>query len=115
VDDQHYKDLEGPYQAELLGEFERRAGETGFAFPPHVNAAIAARQVARGLYERLRQRLPSHLWAGRDESGQPLGGKGAIVAALTAAAERAVTQEMVAEAFGTVHRRLCPAAGEPDA
>ena len=104
VDEHHYKDLEGPHQQALLGRLEAMVVSTGFAFPPHVNAAIAARQVSRGLYERLRRRLAGDLWAGRDQSGKPVGD---ALATLAAAAEKTVTRDMVAEVFATIYRRLC--------
>jgi ABC-type glycerol-3-phosphate transport system permease component len=107
VDERHYEDLDGPYQEELLPRLEALVARTGFAFPPHVNAAAAARQVARGLYEKLRQRLSSRLWDGRDEQDRPVSSRAAAVAALAAAAEQAVTRDMVSEVFGTTYRRLC--------
>jgi len=107
VDSEYYGELDGPYQEELLPKLGRIAEKTGFSFPPHVNAVRAREQVARGLYDRLRKRLPSRLWAGRTEGGEPIGDGDAVVAGIAAAAEEAVTRDMAAEVFANVYRRLC--------
>lgn len=107
VDDQRYADLEGPYQAELLPKLQAAAEKSGYAFPPEVNRTRAGEQVARGLYDKLRKRLPDYLWRGRDEKGEKLAGQDAAVAALAAAAEKEITPEMVGEIFSNVYRRLC--------
>ena len=106
VDDQHYRDLDGPHQERLLPRLEAIVAATGFRFPPHVNAVHAREQVARGLYVRLRSRLPARLWAGRHEDGEPIGDEKAVVEALGAAAAETVTKDMVAETFANVYRRL---------
>ena len=107
VDSEYYRELDGPYQEQLLPKLGRIADKTGFSFPAHVNAVRAREQVARGLYDRLRKRLPSRLWAGRTEGGEAIGDEGAIVEAIAAAAAEAVTRDMVAETFANVYRRLC--------
>ena len=107
VDDEHYRELDGPYQVRLLPELEQIAAAAGYAFPSTINAERAREQVARGLYDKLRQRLPGHLWSGKDANDLPLGNDVAAMAALAAAARREVTAEMVGEVFETVYRRLC--------
>jgi len=107
VDDEHYQSLEGPYQKPLLARLQAIATKTGFAFPPHVNAVHAGEQVARGLYDKLRKRLPSRLWDGKTDDGKPLGDEKAAVSALATAAEEAVTRDMVSETFDHVYRHLC--------
>jgi multiple sugar transport system permease protein len=108
VDDQRYADLEGPYQAELLPKLQAAVDRSGYAFPAEVDRTRAAEQVARGLYDKLRKRLPDRLWRGCDEAGHKLaGGQQAAVAALAAAAGKEITAEMVGEIFANVYRRLC--------
>jgi len=107
VDDRRYVDLDGPYQDRLLPVFERLVGASGFALPSHVNAERARQQVARALYDRLRNRLPAWLWNGKREDGTAIGDEAAVVSALTEAATAEVTEAMVSEAFANVYRRLC--------
>ncbi len=107
VDDEHYKDLDGPYQEELLPALEKLVADSGFAFPAHVNEVRATAQVARGVYDRLGQRLPGRLWAGKTPDGRPIGDRQAVVAALLDAARKSVTNELIHEVFGNVYRRLC--------
>jgi multiple sugar transport system permease protein len=107
VDDAHYDDLDGPYQRELLPRLAEWAVQTKFRLPDHVNAVVAWEQVARGLYERLRKRLPNHLWRGETEAGRSLGSDEEIVKVISDAAKEAVDAELVRDVFATVYRRLC--------
>jgi ABC-type glycerol-3-phosphate transport system permease component len=107
VDDERYTELEGPYQAELLPKLQAAVDKSGFAFPAEVNRTRAAEQVARGLYDKLRKRLPEYLWRGRDAAGHSVGSEAAAVAALAAAAEQEITPDMVGDIFANVYRRLC--------
>ena len=107
VDDRHFRDLDGPYHAELLPKLEKLVADSGFAFPPYVNGVRATQQTARGLYERLRGRLSTKLWDGKTEDGEPIGGAEDVVDAIVAAAAETVNEDMVAAAFAAVHRRLC--------
>jgi len=106
IDDRFYDDTEGPHQDELLPRLAALAKATGFELPPHVNAVRAWEQVARGLYDRLRRRLPQALWDGKTEDGRSLGDAAQVVAAIENAARGELTRDMVAEAFDSVYRRL---------
>jgi len=92
VDDQYYKDLEGPFQETLLPQLAQIAGTSGLRLPGDIDPSAAARQVARGLYAKLRQIIPRETWS------DP--------AQVMAAAARQVTPAMVQEVFDKVHRRL---------
>jgi len=106
VDTRHYEDLDGPYQEAMIPKLAALVERTGFAIPPHVNAELAREQIARGLYDKLRSRLPKPLWLGLSDANQPILDEGRIVASLLDAAGPVVNRQMVAEVFANVYRRL---------
>jgi len=96
IDTELYRDLEGPHQPELLAALEERVElltYAGVAIPGDVNREIAKRQIARGLYSRIRSRLPASIWD-------------ADVNQLIAAAQREATADLANEVLATVYRRF---------
>jgi ABC-type glycerol-3-phosphate transport system permease component len=92
IDDRYYE-RPGDARAEwLLPKLKELAGSSGFRVPQEVSREAAEEQVARGLYQRLAQRIPKALWDGDDRQ------------ALLAAAAGEVTAEVVKEIFENVYR-----------
>jgi len=97
VDTAYYADLEGPWQEQILPALERMVDESGFRIPADVNRQIAKEQIARGLYSRLRVRLPAELWQDKSPGA---------VDRLLAAAKADVNAEIVSDTFGRIYRRF---------
>ena len=97
VDTTFYQELDGPCQPQVLPVLEELAGKSGFQIPAHVNRQIAKEQIARGLYTRLRVRLPARLWQNKAPDA---------AAKLIAAARSEVNAGLVAEVFENIYRRF---------
>jgi len=97
IDTAYYADLEGPWQQQLLPALEQMIDATGFPIPADVNRQLAREQIARGLYSRLRVRLPAERWRDTLPGGAER---------LLAAAKADVDAEIVSDVFGRIYRRL---------
>jgi ABC-type glycerol-3-phosphate transport system permease component len=98
IDTEYFAELSGTAerQADVLPLLEKLARQTGYELPGDIDADLAWQQIARGLYRKLAQALPTSVWAGHLDG--PSG--------LTAGAQAAVTAQMVGEMFGNIDRRL---------
>ncbi len=64
VDTQYYAKLRGPRQSEVLPRLRELVIASGYVFPNTVDPDVAVNETARGLYRKLRNLLPDHVWRG---------------------------------------------------
>lgn len=93
VDDAFYADLNegGASAEELVPELEKLVDASGFEIPSDVDRATARTHIARGIYQRLSQRLPGDIWNGQPDQ-------------ILEAAKPIVDRELVRQVFLQIHR-----------
>lgn len=82
---------------ELLPELETLVDANGFEIPADVDRAVARRELARGIYNRLASRLDGEVWNGAAD-------RPASKAAIIDAARSVVDKELVRQTFVQIHR-----------
>ena len=107
IDEEYFKELEGPLQAELMPGLEELVRESGVDIPDALDRAVAEQQLARGLYEMLVRRLPGEVWEGRtkqpDDTWGPPGNATDTVAA---AAKKFIQEDALAKVLDRIYRRM---------
>jgi ABC-type glycerol-3-phosphate transport system permease component len=98
-------------QDATIPQIEQIARRTGFTPPASVDADEAWRQIARGLYKRLKDQMPVAIWNGRvardaDRPEQYVEDFDTAVQGILAEAPRRITREMVEETASQVYRFL---------
>ena len=94
VDESYYQDVRGPFEDLLVRRLERWVEDVGLDIPAALDSDVVHRQVARGVYGRLRRLLSDTAWHN--------------AARAQAEAERyfKAHPQMAAEVFDSVYRRL---------
>jgi ABC-type glycerol-3-phosphate transport system permease component len=99
VDDAYFISLKpgGVSVEELQSELEKLVDASGFPIPDDVDKAVARREIARGLYQRLGARISGETWNGTTD-------KPANASAIIEAARTVVDQELVRQTFVQIYR-----------
>lgn len=94
LDDRLFAHLSGSRADELLPVIERDLAAADYAWPNDLNRAALIKQVARGLYQTLANRLPAEVWNGP-------------VAELEPAIARSIDSATIAELIAQLRRVFC--------
>lgn len=99
VDDAYFNSISegGVSVNDLLPELEKLIDASGFEIPTDVDRNVARRELARGLYQRLGQRIAGETWNGTRE-------KPATLESVLAAAKGVVDKELVRQIFVNIYR-----------
>ena len=62
IDARYFKDISGTHMAELLPVLQAHLEKMDYPWPPEVNRAVAIKQVARGLFQKLQNTVPIEIW-----------------------------------------------------
>ncbi len=93
IDTTYYRDLDGPYQKEVIDFIISLIPKTGFRFPAQIDQSLALDQTARGVYQRMRAVLSPAVWSGSLEN-------------LLRAVRARMDKQLVDTAFARIYRRL---------